>query len=70
MKSIHISDIPRGAKLKIVKTRDILHPAVSTSEFVTGYRYRGKAVYWNDHNRPHFVERGKTATFTWSEIKK
>lgn len=70
MKNIHISDIPSGATLEVIRTKDTLWPEISSREFLTRYRYKGKGVCWNDHNRPYFYERGDTATFSWSELKK
>lgn len=67
---IHIEDIPAGASLQIVKTKDTLYPEVSSSEFVTSFKYKGKEVYWNDRNSPRFYTvKDGVAKFSYTKIK-
>lgn len=47
--NIHISEIPTGAEIKKVQTRDPLYPDLSKVEFLTSYQYNGKTVCWNEH---------------------
>lgn len=47
IQSIHVSEIPKGAKIEEVKTKDSLYPEMSNHEFIISYKYKGRTIFWN-----------------------